>query len=87
LHQEAVVAAVAPGIIADALEQELKFSKNSGLTFKRGKADGPAEPDPLVEPDDMAMVAPPCHPWEPVKVPEDASMPIHCVLCGQAFTV
>ncbi|WP_162236706.1 hypothetical protein [Curtobacterium sp. Leaf261] len=86
-YQEAVVAAAAPGIIADAIEQEFKSSRNSGMTFKRGKADGPAEPDPLVEPDDMAMLAPPCHPWEPVKVPNDAVMPVHCLLCGQAFAV
>lgn len=44
-------------------------------------------PDPLVEPDDMEMIAPPCHPWEPVKVPKDSSAPYYCLLCGEAYAV
>lgn len=51
------------------------------------KADEPDLPDPLVEPDDMTVIASPCHSWEPVKVPEDATSPFYCLVCGSAFAV
>lgn len=44
-------------------------------------------PDPLVEPDDMVIIAGPCHPWEPVKVPDEASAPFFCLVCGEAYAV
>ena len=36
-------------------------------------------------PDDMVMVEPPCHPAEPLKVPEDATGSVHCLVCGTAL--
>lgn len=42
-------------------------------------------PEPLVEPDDMLIVEPPCHPNEPVKVPEFATASLHCLICGSRF--
>jgi len=42
-------------------------------------------PEPLHEPDDMAIVEPPCHPEEPLKVPDDAQAPFHCLICGEQF--
>lgn len=54
---------------------------------KTGHLDIPDEPEPLAEPDDMVIVASPCHGWEPVKVPEDAVSPFHCLVCGQQFAV
>ena len=87
-HQEAVVAAAAPDAVADMLASAFKSSRNSGIAFTRnGTHNAPLPPDPLVEPDDMVIVAPPCHPWEPVKVPEDAAVPYHCLLCGARFAV
>lgn len=44
-------------------------------------------PDPLIEPDDMVMVEPPCHPNEPLKVPEESTEQIYCLICGSAFAV
>lgn len=41
--------------------------------------------EPLHEPDDMVIVEPPCHPEEPVKVPDDAQAPFHCLDCGTPF--
>ncbi|WP_206496142.1 hypothetical protein [Mycobacteroides abscessus] len=70
----------------DAVNDELKraFGKN----YTPGKNTAPA-PTPLHEPNDMIIVEPPCHPWEPVKVPEqraDAG-PLHCIVCGETFAV
>ncbi|MGD0166912.1 MAG: hypothetical protein ABSC51_06430 [Gaiellaceae bacterium] len=44
-------------------------------------------PPPLLEPDDMIAVASPCHPHEPVKILDDWDQPIHCLVCGEPFTV
>jgi hypothetical protein len=52
-----------------------------------GHLDTPAEPDALVEPDDMVIVVSPCHAYEPVKVPDDAAGPFRCLVCGQPFAV
>ena len=41
------------------------------------------EPQPLPdEPDDMRRVDPSCHPQEPIKVPEEWTGSIHCLICG-----
>jgi hypothetical protein len=61
-------------------------SKNLKIT-RTGHLDAPDEPDALVEPDDMVIVLSPCHAYEPVKVPEDASGPFHCLVCGEPFAV
>lgn len=42
-------------------------------------------PDSLVEPDDMMIVEPPCHPNEPLKVPAGALERLHCLVCGVPF--
>ena len=42
-------------------------------------------PEPLHEPDDMVIVEPPCHPNEPIKVPEAAAERLHCLVCGVPF--
>ncbi|WP_435229159.1 hypothetical protein [Streptomyces sp. Tue6028] len=74
------------------IEQELRdgfrtaSSKHVSFEFKGG-FDTPEVPTPLTEPDDMTIVASPCHSYEPVKVPEDTSGPYHCLVCGQAFAV
>ena len=47
----------------------------------------PEPPMPLIEPNDMVMVAPPCHPFEPLKVLEDWSEPLTCLMCGDRFAV
>ena len=44
-------------------------------------------PDVLIEPSDMAIVASPCHPWEPVKIADYWRAPVHCLVCGQTFVV
>ena len=43
------------------------------------------DPGVLDEPNDMVIVEPPCHPSEPLKVPEAATAEVHCLICGRAF--
>ncbi|GAA2816808.1 hypothetical protein GCM10010441_46680 [Kitasatospora paracochleata] len=72
----------ASGPIVDQLEQEIS---GFGLKFSRD-----ATPDlsaPPNDPDDMMMVEPPCHPFEPLKIHEEWTSPIHCLMCGSTFTV
>lgn len=44
-------------------------------------------PAPPVEPDGFVTVESPCHPNEPIQVPESVTSSIHCLVCGTAFAV
>jgi hypothetical protein len=69
------------GLIADV------FKGIKGMDFKPDRnfsLDIPT-PEPLIEPDDMVIVEPPCHPNEPVKVPETVAERVHCLVCGTLF--
>ena len=74
-------------VVKDAMSDLLKGMK--GFTYKPNSSFSLdiETPDSLVEPDDMVMVEPPCHPNEPLKVPEDATDRVHCLVCGTAFAV
>ena len=70
------------------VENELAatFRGNKNISFEPGDgSDVPDVPASLTEPDDMLMIASPCHTYEPVKVPGDSSGPFRCLLCGTAF--
>ena len=49
--------------------------------------DIPDAPAPQVEPNDMEIVMSPCHPYEPVKVPDDHAGILFCLVCGDQFAV
>jgi hypothetical protein len=67
------------------IAHELRGNKH--LTFKPNHSAVPDEPSMLAEPDDMQIVTSPCHAYEPIKIPEDAPAPLHCLVCGAAFAV
>lgn len=69
---------------ADAINDELK--RTFGKNYKPGKNSAPA-PTPLHEPNDMLIIEPPCHPWEPVKVPEHRANNglLYCLVCGEPY--
>lgn len=73
--------------LGDELKKVFRNQRGSAIRFTYTPGDKLPTPDPLVEPDDMMMVAPPCHPWEPIKVPDDAAGSFHCLLCGADFAV
>ena len=74
-----------PALREAADELEKVFRGVKGLTYKPGQLDEPEPPTALHEPNDMIIVAPPCHPWEPVKVPGEAAARVHCLICGEVF--
>lgn len=87
-YRQEYVSAIAPDIVSDALQQAFGRSRSRGFKFTPGARVGEVDaPAPPAEPDDMEMIAPPCHLWEPVKVPEGTSAPFYCLLCGEAFAV
>ncbi|MCC9069970.1 hypothetical protein ACFOW9_07110 [Arthrobacter cryoconiti] len=57
----------------------LKFEHNSSFSLDI------ETPDPLIEPNDMVIVEPPCHPNEPTKVPETSTDCVFCLICGSQF--
>jgi uncharacterized protein YbaR (Trm112 family) len=55
------------------------------MRFEPSRGHQPDPPMPLLEHDDMTMVAPPCHGFEPVKVADDWTEALYCLVCGQAY--
>ena len=85
-YAERVAAPQVERMLANTMRDALESLK--GIEFK-ANPDFSLEmppPDPLVEPDDMVIVEPPCHPSEPIKVPEDSLRRIHCLVCGSMFS-
>ena len=72
-------------VIQDAMTDAFKGIK--GVTFEPNSnfTIGIDSPGPIVEPDDMIIVAPRCHSNEPVKVPEGSMQRVHCLICGSTF--
>lgn len=67
------------------LERELKSSKY--LKLERSGTNDFEVPDVPVEPNDMTIIEPPCHPLEPVKVAVELAGPFYCIICGQDYAV
>ena len=63
--------------------KSMERHSNESVKFKAGPAPTPRNRPPLTEPDDMKRVDFKCHPTEPVKVREDWTNPVHCLVCGQ----
>lgn len=60
-----------------------RSGRGGGLEIKMTRSSGPEKPTPLDdEPNDMRRVVFECHPEEPVKVLEDWTRPVHCLICG-----
>lgn len=72
-------------VVEDAIADMLKGLK--GITYKPNPSFSLdiETPEPLIEPDDMVIVEPPCHPNEPLKVPDESAERIHCLICGSVF--
>jgi hypothetical protein len=65
------------------------IARRSGglLEARGGDYRAPKRPDPLTETDDMRRVDFPCHGDDPVKVAEDWTREVHCLICGQSTPV
>jgi hypothetical protein len=84
-YAERFAAGPAFDMVVDQLRSTLKQPRGSFFKIDVKPGERPGVPDPLVELDDMAVISPPCHPWEPIKVPEAAQPPYYCLLCGEPF--
>jgi len=86
-YQQEVISVFAQLELSDAIKDLNQGGSNDFIQISVS-VDGESEmPDPLVEVDDMEAITPPCHPWEPVKVPSDAAVPFYCLVCGSPFAV
>jgi DNA-directed RNA polymerase subunit RPC12/RpoP len=61
----------------------MERTPNEFVKFKAGSAPTRRNRPPLTEANDMKRVEFPCHPTEPVKVREDWTAPVHCLVCGR----
>jgi len=72
--------------LQDAVADAFKGVKGmAGFKPDRGFSLGLPDPDPLTEENDMSAVVPPCHPNEPIKVPDGMLERVHCLICGAGF--
>jgi hypothetical protein len=55
------------------------FARRTGASYKSNVSD---ERQELVEENDMRRVDFECHPGEPLKVLDDWTEPVHCLICG-----
>ncbi len=78
--------AVMPDVHLEFQSEMSRIAQRSKhLSFEPGRV--PNHPPSLHEPSDMVEVQPPCHPWEPVKIPEVWDSALYCLLCGTAYKV
>lgn len=83
----------ARGSAGDALGQAVEdavaglFKGVKGMTYRpnRSFALEVPIPDALIETNDMVIIEPPCHPNEPLKVPEGSTQHVFCLVCGASF--
>lgn len=73
--------------ISDTVDEMFKGIKGMTHTQNRDFTLDTATAEPLTEPDDMIIAEPPCHPNEPVKIPEGNATGFFCLICGSAFAV
>ena len=74
-------------ILGDALNSA---GRNSPITFEQSGVEdlGQEIPSALVEEaTNTIIVASPCHSFEPVKISADWAGDIHCLMCGDAFSI
>ncbi len=72
-EQAKYLGTIALGEATTGLHEEskrLERRTRGGIVSFKASRDQAEPPHSLHEPDDMGIVASPCHPWEPVKVPE-----------------
>lgn len=71
--------------VQEAMKDAFKGLKGMSYKEDRNFTLGIESTDPPPEPDDMVIVEPPCHPNEPIKVPEEVTSSVHCLICGERF--
>lgn len=86
-HAQAEIAPDVMQILTDELDKSLRSARSSLIKMSVKPGSVPVPPAPLTEPNDMVMVEPPCHPWEPLKVVETWVEQLHCLVCGAEFVV
>lgn len=67
--------------IRDSLTDAFKGATGMGFVLHQNWSAESGAPDPLIEPNDMVIVEPPCHPNEPLKAPDHATGRVHCMVC------
>lgn len=87
-YAQAMAAPDIEQFVNDAIRDTFQGSKYLRVSPGDGIEMDIEMPEPLTEPNDMVIVQSPCHPNEPIKVPEqDVEAPLHCLVCGIAFAV
>ncbi len=73
--------------LRDELGDSMKALEKTGFLSVSLKGGDASDPAPLIEPQDMVIVEPPCHDYVPVKIAEGWTEPIHCIVCGREYVI
>ncbi len=84
-YMQSVAAPEIEQAIGDAFRDAFRGRKGFKVSSNRNFRLDINNPGQLTEPDDMVIVEPPCHPNEPLKVPEEATAQVYCLVCGAPF--
>jgi hypothetical protein len=86
LPPERLIAGPAMREIANEFSQSLGNQRKSLIKVSM-EWEEPEPPSALHKPSDMTIVVSPCHPWEPIKVADEWTDPVHCLACGAPFAI
>lgn len=86
-HAQAIAMNDALSQVGDAFKSLERKSRGRTLQWKVARGGDEVNPTVLIEPNDMLIVESPCHPQEPIKVSEDWTDSLHCLICGVEFSV
>jgi hypothetical protein len=70
------------GPMLDDFKRSVEGSQGSGLVQANVNYDLPDAPEPMTEDASMRRVDFACHPGQSVKVRDDWTGPVHCLICG-----
>lgn len=73
--------------VRDELGDSMNALKKTGFLSVSLEGGDASDPAPITEPQDMVIVEPPCHYYEPIKIAEDWTEPIYCIVCGREYVI
>lgn len=73
--------------LADEFNRSMVQRQRNSIIKVSMTHDEPEPPSAIHEPADMVIIQSPCHAWEPIKIADDWSEPVHCLVCGSRFAI
>lgn len=86
-HAQDLISGETARLLNNEMQRMARRHRSGSVKFSVSSNPIPNSPSPLVEPSDMVALTSPCHPWEPIKILEEWTNPLHCLICGRGFAL